>query len=74
MCRYLFENKVFDVYKMAQKYVKSKTNYKLKNIAKELGIDLVNAHSALFDTIATAEVFIKLAWKMQPTDNFWIKS
>ena len=73
-CRYLFENKVFDVYKMAQKYVKSKTNYKLKNIAKELGIDLVNAHSALFDTIATAEVFIKLAWKMQPTDNFWIKS
>lgn len=61
--RYNFDNPTFDVYKdLAQKYIKGGIkNYKLGTVAKHLGITLDNAHSALFDTIATAEILIKLA-------------
>ena len=69
-CGYNFDNKVFDCYRLAQKYVKKIKNYKLITVAKELGVTLDNAHSALYDTIATAEVMIKLAWKIEPNDDF----
>ncbi len=60
-CRYNFDNKCEDVYPIAQKYVRNVKNYKLITIAEKLGVTLDNAHRALFDTLATAEVFIKLA-------------
>lgn len=61
---YNFDNNTFDCLKLAREKVKGLKNYKLKTIAKELGVSLENAHSALFDTIATAEVLIKLADKI----------
>ncbi len=60
-CRYNFDNPVLDCYPLAQKSIKSVKNYKLGTIAKFLGVELKNAHRALADTIATAEVLIKLA-------------
>ena len=69
-CGYIFDNKVFDCYRLAQKHVKKTKNYKLITVAKELGVNLENAHSALYDTIATAEVLIKLAWKIGPNDDY----
>jgi len=55
----LFDNEKLDTLS----FVKSKlylSNYKLGTIVKELKIDLTNAHRALFDAVATAEVLIKL--------------
>ena len=65
--RYNFDNPQFDIYKdLAEKYIKSGVkNYKLGTIAKHLNIPLDNAHSALYDTIATAEILIKLAHYIQ---------
>ncbi|MBQ8468742.1 MAG: ribonuclease H-like domain-containing protein [Clostridia bacterium] len=59
--QYNFDNKTYDCLDLARRSVKGLKNYKLGTIAKELGVSLENAHSALADTIATAEVFIKLA-------------
>ena len=59
--KYNFDNPTIDVYPLAQRCIKGTKNYKLKTIAKHLGVNLDNAHSALYDTIATAEVLIKLA-------------
>ena len=63
-CRYNFDNTTFDCLELARKCIKGIKNYRLGTIAKELGVNLENAHSALADTIATAEVFIKLADKI----------
>lgn len=60
-CRYNFDNQTYDCLELARKSIKGLKNYKLGTIAKQLGVSLENAHSALADTIATAEVFIKLA-------------
>lgn len=60
--RYNFDNPTFDIYHdLSLKYIKGLKNYKLGTVAKYLGVSLENAHSALDDTIATAEVMIKLA-------------
>jgi len=59
--RWNFDNEAVDVYHMAQKYVHGVKNYKLGTIAAKLGVVLNNAHRAVYDAIATAEVFIKLA-------------
>jgi len=58
---YNFDNPVLDVYKLAQKYVKGTKNYKLGTIAEKLGVALDNAHRAVYDTIATAEVLLKIS-------------
>jgi len=73
--RWNFDNETDDVYKWAQKYVRGAKNYKLKTIADKLGVTLDNAHRAVYDALATAEVFIKIheiyqndiekAWKQQ---------
>ncbi len=60
-CRWNFDNEVDDVYKLAQKYVRGVRNYKLGTIAEKLGVTLDNAHRAVYDALATAEVFIKIA-------------
>lgn len=59
-CGYNFDNPLLDVYKLAQIGVKGTKNYKLKTIAEKLGVNLDNAHRAVYDAIATAEVFLKL--------------
>lgn len=58
--RWNFDNDTDDVYKWAQKYVRGAKNYKLKTIADKLGVTLDNAHRAVYDALATAEVFIKI--------------
>lgn len=58
--RWNFDNETDDVYKWAQKYVRGAKNYKLKTIADKLGVVLENAHRAVYDALATAEVFIKI--------------
>lgn len=58
--RWNFDNETDDVYKWAQKYVRGAKNYKLKTIADKLGVTLDNAHRAVYDALATAEVFIKI--------------
>ncbi len=60
-CRFNFDNDSVDVLDLAHKYVHGVKNYKLGTIAEKLGVQLDNAHRAFYDTLATAEVFIKLA-------------
>ncbi len=69
-CRWNFDNPAVDVYHMAQKYVMGVKNYKLGTIAAKLGVVLDNAHRAVYDALATAEVFLKLAPKIAPEDGF----
>ena len=60
-CKYNFDNQTEDVFRFAQKYVQGVKNYKLGTIADKFGVTLDNAHSAIYDAMATAEIFIKLA-------------
>mgnify|MGYP004470777735 FL=1 len=57
---YAFTHKTFDAFVLAKSKMKGVKNYKLTTIAKELGIDLENAHRAVFDAVAAAEVMRKL--------------
>ncbi len=57
---YKFDNPVQDTLVIARQRVKGLKNYKLKTIAEHFNIELVNAHRALNDTVATAKVFIEL--------------
>ena len=61
VCRWNFDNPTEDVFKLAQKYVQGVKNYKLGTVASKLGVTLDNAHSAIYDALATAEVFLKIA-------------
>lgn len=59
---YVFDNELCDTYAMARKYLVGKTrNFKLISVSEALGITLTNAHRALFDSLATAKCFIKMA-------------
>lgn len=58
---YLFNQKQQDTLFLAREQLKGLKNYKLGTIAEYLGVKLDNAHRAVFDALATAEVFIKLA-------------
>jgi len=60
-CRWNFDNKTNDVYKIAHKNIKGLKNYKLGTVAKAMGVVLDNAHRAWYDALATAEIFLKLA-------------
>lgn len=57
---YTFTNKTDDAFVMAKTKLKGLKNYKLTTVAKHMGVSLENAHRAVHDTIATAEVMIKL--------------
>lgn len=57
---YSFTNDTLDAFVLAKERVKGVKNYKLITIAKELGVELENAHRAVFDAVATAEVMINL--------------
>ena len=45
---------------LAKEKLKGLRNYKLGTVAKHLEVNLIDAHRALNDVIATAEVFLML--------------
>jgi len=55
-----FDNEFIDTMALAKKKIKGISNYQLKTVVKALNIELVNAHRALNDAVATAKAFIKL--------------
>ena len=57
---YNFDNPQIDAMVLAKEKLKGIKNYKLKTVATVLDVSLENAHRAVHDAIATAEVFIKL--------------
>ena len=63
--QFLFDNSLLDTFSLARTYVPGLSNYKLGTIAKHFGVVNEGAHRAIFDALATAEVFIKLAEKLQ---------
>ncbi len=70
LCGYNFDNPILDVYQVAQKQVKGVKNYKLGTISEKLGVKLDNAHRAVFDTMATAEVLLKMSEGMDDIENY----
>ena len=59
-----FENPLLDTCELAKQHLKGLHNYKLDTIVKYYGIVNEGAHRAIYDAIATAEVFVKLAEKL----------
>ncbi|MBR2350109.1 MAG: 3'-5' exoribonuclease [Clostridia bacterium] len=59
---YNFDNPVIDTLDLAKKVLKRDRRNTLSDLCKEFDIELLNAHRALFDTIATAKVLKKLAY------------
>lgn len=55
-----FNNGQIDVFMLAKEKLKGLKNYKLATVSKYLDVNLIDAHRALNDVIATAEVFLKL--------------
>lgn len=56
-----FNNPIMDTLELSQRYLKGLRNYKLGTVVKALGVVNEQAHRAIYDTIATAKAFIKLA-------------
>ncbi len=57
----VFENPKEDTFELSRTYLKGLRNYKLSTVIKHLGIVNEHAHRAIYDTIATAKAFIKIA-------------
>ena len=57
---YVFDNKQIDVLYLARAFVPGLKNFKLSTVCKKLNVSLENAHRAVHDAMATAEVVIKL--------------
>ncbi len=55
-----FDNTQLDAFSLAKQKLKGLNHYNLSSVAKHLNINLTDAHRALSDVIATAEVFLKL--------------
>ncbi|NCB48434.1 MAG: hypothetical protein EOM55_02240 [Clostridia bacterium] len=55
-----FDNPQLDAFSLAKQKLKGLNHYNLSSVAKHLNINLTDAHRALSDVIATAEVFLKL--------------
>ena len=55
----IFDNQFIDVMTLAKEKLRL-SRYKLTDVVKRLEITLNNAHRALADSLATAEVFLKL--------------
>ena len=56
----VFDNKQMDALLLARLYVPGLKNFKLGTVCKKLGVSLENAHRAVYDAMATAEVVIKI--------------
>ena len=57
---YIFDMKQIDAMYLARAFVPGLKNFKLSSVCKKLGVSLENAHRAVHDATATAEVVIKL--------------
>lgn len=57
---YTFQHPYMDTLELAKNYIPISKNYRLGTLCKKMGISLVNAHRAVNDAEATAELFIKL--------------
>ena len=55
-----FKNEQLDTLLLARKYIKGLKNYKLGTICEYMHVELVDAHRAVNDCLATAKLFIKL--------------
>ncbi|MCD4817325.1 MAG: DEAD/DEAH box helicase family protein [Candidatus Cloacimonetes bacterium] len=53
-------NKLFDTVELARIYLPFISNHKLTTVANYFEIDLSNAHRAIYDAQATAEVYLKI--------------
>lgn len=60
---YTFTNKTDDAFVLAKSKLKGLRNYKLTTVAKTLNVTLDNAHRAVYDAVAAAEVMVKLIEK-----------
>ena len=58
---YLFDMKQIDAMFLARSFIPGLKNFKLSSVCKKLGVSLENAHRAVHDAMATAEVVIKLS-------------
>ena len=56
-----FDNERMDTLALGRRYVPTLGKYKLSNLTEYFGITNKGAHRAIYDAIATAEVFLKLA-------------
>lgn len=56
-----FDNEKADTLALGRKYIPTLGKYKLGNLTEYFGIKNKGAHRAIYDAIATAEVFLKLA-------------
>ena len=63
-CGYIFDMKQIDAMYLARAFVPGLKNFKLSTVCKKLGVSLENAHRAVHDAMATAEVVIKLSPNM----------
>ena len=57
---YLFDMKQIDALYLARAFIPGLKNFKLSTVCKKLGVSLENAHRAVHDAMATADVVIKL--------------
>lgn len=57
---FVFNNEQIDALAVARERVLGLKSYKLKNVCDSVGVSLVGAHRALEDTIATAELFLRI--------------
>lgn len=55
-----FDNNQIDAFLLAKQKLKGLKNYKLGTVSTFLEVNLIDAHRALNDVLATAEVFLKL--------------
>jgi DNA polymerase III epsilon subunit family exonuclease len=58
---YEFDMKQIDVMYLARAFIPGLKNFKLSTVCKKLDVSLENAHRAVHDAMATAEVVIKLS-------------
>lgn len=61
--RYNFDNPRDDVFVLAKKYIKGLKNYKLSTVCEAEGVQLIDAHRATNDALATAKLFINIIEK-----------
>lgn len=64
-CGYLFDMKQIDALYLARAFIPGLKNFKLGTVCKKLGVSLENAHRAVHDAMATAEVVIKLSTNIE---------
>lgn len=57
---FLFDMKQIDALYLARAFIPGLKNFKLSTVCKKLGVSLENAHRAVHDAMATADVVIKL--------------